>query len=150
MLKEDCGPKNNTEEIIIETFLPLTTKNFFKLNMVSNNIWTQLATLPSYGPTLHSYPQRTHLIRTLYLLGTNNTTRINFTSQLVHAPVLSKTYTDAHLLSTCGKFPLRLRWHAELVFPRHTTRLVSTHFISFYLYFILFDFILIIASLPTV
>ena len=37
MLEEDAGSDNNTEEIIIETFLPVTTKNFFKFNMVSNN-----------------------------------------------------------------------------------------------------------------
>ena len=37
MLKEDAGPDNDTEEIITETFLPVTTKNFLIFNMVSNN-----------------------------------------------------------------------------------------------------------------
>ena len=51
---------------------------------------------------------------------------------------LSNANTDAHLLSSCGKLPLRLRWQAELVFPRHTISLVNGHFISCYLYFISF------------
>ena len=37
MLKEDAEPDNNTEEIITETFLLVTTKNFLMVNMVSNN-----------------------------------------------------------------------------------------------------------------
>ena len=36
MSKEDAGPDNNTEEIITETFLLVTTKNFLIFNMVSN------------------------------------------------------------------------------------------------------------------
>ena len=37
MLKEDAEPDNNTEEIITETFLLVTTKNFLMFNIVSNN-----------------------------------------------------------------------------------------------------------------
>ena len=37
MFKEDAEPDNNTEEIITETFLLVTTKNLLMFNMVSIN-----------------------------------------------------------------------------------------------------------------
>ena len=53
----------------------------------------------SYDSTLQLSAKDTFDLHTFYLLGTNNMTRLNFISQLVHAPILSNANTDIHPLN---------------------------------------------------